>query len=116
MHFKQTIGNACGMMALIHCLAHNSHLLGPGLFSQIVEDTKGMSPSERAEYLEKCEELAKVHDEAARSFGQSEVPELGVNPAHHFIAFAEVDDHLYELDGTFPINHGKCTNFVQVNI
>ncbi|CAO3656855.1 unnamed protein product [Mucor hiemalis] len=115
MHFKQTIGNACGMMALIHCLAHNSHLLQPGLFSRIVEETKGMSPSERAEYLETCEELAKVHDDAAR-FGQSSVPELGMDPGHHYIAFVEVDNHLYELDGSFPINHGKCTNFVQVSI
>jgi ubiquitin carboxyl-terminal hydrolase L3 len=28
IHFTQTIGNACGMMALLHSLSNNSHLVG----------------------------------------------------------------------------------------
>lgn len=34
----------------------------------------------------------------------------------HFITFVEADNHLYELDGRklFPINHGKCTDLVEV--
>lgn len=114
MHFKQTIRHACGMIALLHCLAHNNHLLQPGVFSKIVEETKDMSPSERGEYLETCQELAKIHDDAARH-GQSTIPAPEDDVPGHFIAFVEVDDHLYELDGSFPINHGKCTDFVQVS-
>ncbi|KAG2202142.1 hypothetical protein INT47_008114 [Mucor saturninus] len=113
MYFKQTITHACGMMALLHSLANNAHLVGPGLFSKIIEDTSNMSPEERGEYLETCQELAKIHDSAARQ-GQSKIPSQD-SIIHHFVCFVNVDDHLYELDGSrvFPINHGKSTNFVK---
>lgn len=117
MYFKQTIGNACGMMALLHSLSNNAHLVGPGPFTKIIEDTRNMSPEERGEYLLTCQELAKIHDSGARQ-GQSRIPSLQETIIHHFVCFVNVDDHLYELDGTrpFPINHGKSTNFVKVNI
>ncbi|KAI8996807.1 hypothetical protein BDB01DRAFT_3755 [Pilobolus umbonatus] len=35
--FKQTIQNACGMMALLHSVATNEELLGPGLFNDIIQ-------------------------------------------------------------------------------
>lgn len=117
MHIKQTISHACGMIALLHCLAHNSHLFTStgSIFSKIVEETSGMSPLERGEYLETCQELAKIHDDAARH-GQSRVPAPEDNVPNHFIAFVQVDGHLYELDGSFPINHGKCIDFVQESV
>ncbi|KAI8047755.1 hypothetical protein BDF21DRAFT_433884 [Thamnidium elegans] len=114
MYFKQTISNACGMMALLHSLANNDHLVGPGLFSKIIEDTRNMSPDERGEYLESCKELAELHDYGARH-GQSATPALEDLFTNHFICFVQVDEHLYELDGSraFPINHGKSVDFVQ---
>lgn len=114
MYFKQTISNACGMMALLHSLSNNAHLVGPGLFSKIIDDTCNMSPEERGEYLETCRELAEIHDYGAHH-GQSKTPLLQDNVTNHFICFVNVDDHLYELGtGAFPINHGKSTDFVQV--
>ncbi|KAI9344107.1 hypothetical protein BD770DRAFT_397681 [Pilaira anomala] len=114
IYFKQTISNACGMMALLHSLANNEHLVGSGLFTKIIEDTKNMSPEERGEYLEGCPALAELHEYGAKH-GQSETPSLEELFTNHFICFVQVDDHLYELDGTraFPINHGKSTDFVK---
>ncbi|ORY94661.1 hypothetical protein BCR43DRAFT_531793 [Syncephalastrum racemosum] len=114
MFFKQTIGNACGMMALIHAFANNQALVGPGLFNDIIEKARGMTPDERADLLESNEQLASVHAASAQT-GQTQAPDLNAKIDLHFICFTEVDHHLYELDGrkTFPINHGKCTDLVE---
>ncbi|KAI8387492.1 hypothetical protein BD560DRAFT_382657 [Blakeslea trispora] len=114
IYYKQTISNACGMMALLHSITNNEHLItGPGIFKKILEDTRTMSPEERAEYLEGCEELAEIHYSSAHE-GQTKTPDLSEDQRLHFICFVEVDQHLYELDGSrsFPINHGKCTQLV----
>lgn len=61
------------MMALLHSIANNDNLvIGPGIFKKILEDTKNMSPEERAEYLENCRELAEVHKSSALQ-GQTKV-------------------------------------------
>ncbi|CDS11182.1 hypothetical protein LRAMOSA03445 [Lichtheimia ramosa] len=114
MFFKQTISNACGMMALIHSLANNKELLGPGLFQDLINKADGMTPEERAELLEGCEQLANVHETGAQE-GQTKPPSLEEEVSLHFVCFVEVDSHLYELDGrkSFPINHGKCTDLME---
>ncbi|KAL1934985.1 hypothetical protein VTP01DRAFT_4125 [Rhizomucor pusillus] len=111
--FKQTISNACGMMALLHSLANNPELLGPGLFKDIVNKAQNLTPDERAELLEGCEELASAHATGAQE-GQTQAPSLEKQVNLHFVCFVEVDHHLYELDGrkAFPINHGRCTDLV----
>lgn len=61
------------MMALLHSIANNDDLvIGPGIFKTILEDTKNMSPEERAEYLENCQELAEIHKSSAME-GQTQV-------------------------------------------
>ncbi|CEP14367.1 hypothetical protein [Parasitella parasitica] len=120
IYYKQTISNACGMMALLHSIANNDHLVvgakhvGSGVFQTILQETRNMSPMERAEYLEKCADLAEIHAISANE-GQTETPDITEKLRLHFICFVEVDKDLYELDGrrSFPINHGKCSNFVQ---
>lgn len=97
-----------------------------------------MPVDDRSELLENCKELEQVHEQAATE-GQTEVkrkkkvrllirvtdkslfviikaPCEQEDVDLHFICFIEVDQHLYELDGRklFPINHGKCTNLVEV--
>ncbi|KAG0180464.1 Ubiquitin carboxyl-terminal hydrolase isozyme L3 [Apophysomyces sp. BC1021] len=115
LFFKQTISNACGMIALLHSLANNEEeIIGPGLLGDIVDKAKSMSPDERAELLEGCAELAAVHREAAYD-GQTAPPSLEEDVDLHFVCFVEVDQHLYELDGRkpFPINHGKSTDLIE---
>ncbi|KAI7896648.1 uncharacterized protein EV154DRAFT_491725 [Mucor mucedo] len=114
--FKQTISNACGMIALLHSVASSDdEIVGPGLFSDIIEKAKTMSIDERVELLENSEELASVHANAAAHGQTAPPPDLSVPIDLHFICFVEVDQHLYELDGrkAFPINHGKCEHLVE---
>ncbi|CAO3664392.1 unnamed protein product [Rhizopus stolonifer] len=116
--FKQTIGNACGMMAILHSIASNDdELVGPGLFHDIIEEAKNMTVEERIELLENSKELATIHEGAAR-VGQTETPDKDDKIDLHFICFIEVDNHLYELDGRklFPINHGKSTNLIESSV
>lgn len=75
-----------------------------------------MTPDERADLLESNEQLASVHAASAQT-GQTQAPDLNAKIDLHFVCFTEVDHHLYELDGrkTFPINHGRCTDLVDVS-
>ncbi|KAI8144194.1 hypothetical protein BJV82DRAFT_608634 [Fennellomyces sp. T-0311] len=111
--FRQTIANACGMIALLHSLANNESIVGPGLFHDLIEESKDMSPDERAEMLEKSKELADIHMTCAQE-GQTQAPDISEEVDLHFICFVVKDQHLYELDGRklFPINHGKCLDLV----
>ncbi|KAI7872665.1 ubiquitin carboxyl-terminal esterase L3, isoform CRA_d [Spinellus fusiger] len=116
--FKQTIENACGMIALLHSIANNDDkIVGPGLLSDILEKVQIMSPDERAELLQESTELARVHQEAANQ-GQTQAPPLDEETRLHFVCYVKVDDHLYELDGRkpFPINHGKTTDLVSSTV
>ncbi|KAI8329797.1 ubiquitin C-terminal hydrolase uCHL1 [Chlamydoabsidia padenii] len=110
--FKQTISNACGMIGLLHSLANNNDAIHPdkteALFPRIINETKDMTPSERASYLEECEALAKVHADGAQE-GQTEAPSLDEQIYLHFICYVDIRGQLYELDGrqAFPVNHGE---------
>ncbi|MCI4378471.1 hypothetical protein PGIGA_G00216170 [Pangasianodon gigas] len=108
---KQTIGNACGTIGLIHAVANNqTHLefeADSPLKVFIMQSSK-MSPEEKAAFLEKDESIRVTHESSAQE-GQTEAPSVDEKVDLHFIAFVNVGGHLYELDGRkpFPIVHGK---------
>lgn len=110
---KQSIGNACGTIGLIHAVANNQKHLefesNSPLKAFLLESTK-MNPEEKAAFLEKDESIRVTHESSAQE-GQTEAPSLDEKVDLHFIAFVNVDGHLYELDGRkpFPIVHGKTT-------
>ncbi|CAI5655478.1 ubiquitin carboxyl-terminal hydrolase isozyme L3 [Oreochromis niloticus] len=110
---KQTIGNACGTIGLIHAVANNqAHLeFEPDSpLKKFLEQTSKMTPEERATFLEKDESIRVTHESSAQE-GQTEAPSLDEKVNLHFIAFVNVGGHLYELDGRkpFPIAHGKTS-------
>ncbi|XP_077584189.1 ubiquitin carboxyl-terminal hydrolase isozyme L3 isoform X1 [Stigmatopora nigra] len=110
---KQTIGNACGTIGLIHAVANNlAHLeFEPdSAMKKFVELTCKMSPQERGALLEKDESIRVMHESSAQE-GQTEAPSSDEKVNLHFIAFVNVGGQLYELDGRkpFPILHGKTT-------
>lgn len=111
---KQTISNACGTIGLLHALFNirdKAPLVKGRFLDSFYERSKNMAPEERAEALEKNEEIEKAHTSVERE-GQSHVPDPEEKVDTHFVTFVEVDGCIYELDGRkdFPINHGRCTS------
>lgn len=112
-YLKQTIGNACGTVALIHCLANSvgdQLQMKSGAMTSFIEKTKGMTPQQRGEFLETFDEISVAH-KAAGEEGQTAPPLLGEKVDLHFVAFIHKDGQLYELDGRKdrPITHGGTT-------
>ncbi|KAI9362434.1 ubiquitin carboxyl-terminal hydrolase isozyme L3 [Zopfochytrium polystomum] len=114
---RQTIGNACGTIGLLHSLANNRELLGvgDGPLKRILDRTAGKTPEERAGVLEADVDLAGIHEESSRE-GQTAAPDADEEVDLHFVAFVAKDGHVYEMDGRkpFPINHGPCVELLSV--
>ncbi|KAJ1951023.1 hypothetical protein EC988_004175 [Linderina pennispora] len=113
---RQTIGNACGTMAVIHALANSqADIPISGHLAEFFHKTKDLTPEERAALLENDEVIAGTHLEGA-SGGQTAAPDAEAAIDLHFIAFVNVDGDMYELDGRHaaPINHGASTDVLKV--
>lgn len=111
---KQTVGNACGTVALLHAVGNNLSrvaLMQGSYFERFFEATAKLTPDERAEALEKDDEIESVHSIAA-SAGDTAPPDLNTSVDLHFICFVCVDGGLYELDGrrSEPIHHGSSSS------
>jgi|TARA_B110000977_G_scaffold198800_1_gene284507 ubiquitin carboxyl-terminal hydrolase L3 len=111
---KQTIGNACGTIGVLHAVGNNldKFTIEPNsYFSKFFENTKAMSPDERAKYLESDDSLETAHESAVAA-GETDCPTIDEQINLHFVALVEVDGGLYELDGRkkTPIYHGTTTS------
>jgi len=101
---QQTVGNACGTVAILHAVGNilpQLHLRDGSFFERFFTSTAEMTPAERAEFLEKDTELESAHSVAATA-GHTVAPDLSVNVDLHFVCLACVDGKLYELDGRWP--------------
>ncbi|XP_069057963.1 ubiquitin carboxyl-terminal hydrolase isozyme L1 [Pleurodeles waltl] len=108
---KQTIGNSCGTIGLIHAVANNREKLSFGegsVLEKFLTETADLTPEEKAQQLELNKAIQAAHDGIAEE-GQCQVDDK-VN--YHFILFTCVDDNLFELDGRmpFPIHHGATSD------
>jgi len=99
-YMKQTISNACGTVALMHSVANNLDVikLADGPLKAFLDETADKTPDERAVKLEEDDAICQSHDDAARE-GDTEAPAREDSVDYHFVAFIQVDGHLYELDG-----------------
>ncbi|MES1907719.1 MAG: hypothetical protein MHM6MM_000781 [Cercozoa sp. M6MM] len=109
---KQTVGNACGTMGLLHALANNRDAIDDSegnFLSRFFSQADTMDESERAAALEQQEELEEAHGDAAVQ-GQSAVPE-DLNVLLHFTCFVHHNGRLVECDGrkSGPIDHGTTS-------
>ncbi|EPR62495.1 ubiquitin carboxyl-terminal hydrolase UCHL3 [Toxoplasma gondii GAB2-2007-GAL-DOM2] len=108
---KQTVGNACGTVALLHCLANlprEKFPLQPNRFLEhFLKETADLSPEQRAKVLETDRSLASAHKSFEQQ-GQSAVPPRESDVDTHFVAFVFHEGHLVELDGrrATPVDHG----------
>ncbi|KAK4718773.1 hypothetical protein R3W88_017111 [Solanum pinnatisectum] len=109
-YMKQTVGNACGTIGLLHAIGNitSQIKLTEGSFlDKFFTSTSNMDPMQRALFLENDREMEVAHSVAATA-GDTEATD-DVNT--HFICFTCVDGQLYELDGrrAGPITHGASS-------
>ncbi|KHJ41111.1 ubiquitin carboxyl-terminal hydrolase, family 1 [Trichuris suis] len=95
---KQTVKNACGMVALLHALGNNpSFLRLPSFVADFLKITKDSTPEERGALMASSAELVALQSFAAK-LGQSQAIGAQEDVFHHFICFVKGSDgKLYEL-------------------
>lgn len=102
--FKQTIGNACGSIGLVHSLLNSSassHIKPGSILDQIREAALPKAMMERAKVLEDSDEFEKAHAEAV-PLGDTPAPATASEDksGQHFVSFVKArDGHLWELEG-----------------
>lgn len=115
--FRQTVGNACGTIGLLHALANNVTDLGiesGSVVARILEEGKGKTPMERGKLLEKSNALADIHADMGTT-GQTEAPAADSDVNLHFVCFVRgAEGHCWELDGRRPaaIDRGACDDLL----
>ncbi|CAI7635773.1 unnamed protein product [Penicillium pancosmium] len=98
---KQTIGHACGLMALLHCLFNYEGGLYVAPDSELDKLRKRaieLGPADRADLLYNSKFLEDAHMEAA-SRGSSNPPSPADANHHHFVGFVQKDGQVWELNG-----------------
>lgn len=101
---KQTVGNACGSIAVIHSVANNLEkfqLDAHKPLAHFLETTKLMTPEQRAEHLKHAMDMATANDVIAEE-GESRIIDREEHVNLHFVCFINVNNELYELDGRHP--------------
>uniref|UniRef100_A0A7S0F546 Ubiquitin carboxyl-terminal hydrolase n=1 Tax=Hanusia phi TaxID=3032 RepID=A0A7S0F546_9CRYP len=117
----QTVGNACGTVAMIHAFASIPAELREegkgGWLYKFVSSHLSKSPLECAAALEEDEDIAMRHNELARKGDtnvekfRSGAEESSFQSVLHFICYVEKDGTLYELDGMrkAPVARGSSS-------
>lgn len=98
---KQTIGHACGLMALLHVVFNleSGRFVRPGTsLDTLRQQAIHLEPARRAQLLYDSEFLERAHMDAA-SRGSSNVPSPRDDNKHHFLAFVQKDGEVWELNG-----------------
>lgn len=100
--FKQTIGHACGLYALIHSVGNGpakDFIIQETLLDKLLKEAQPLKPRPRADVLYNSAELERAHMSSAFK-GDSAAPMAEEPNGYHFISFVKgTDGHLYELEG-----------------
>jgi len=109
--FHQTIGHACGLIGLLHCITNGEPAMNitPGSeLDKLVLAAVPAKPTERSAQLYNSDILEIAHKEAAQQ-GDSRVPDPSEEVPYGFTAFLKgKDGHLWELEGRRkgPVDRG----------
>ncbi|KAK4544880.1 hypothetical protein LTR36_003784 [Oleoguttula mirabilis] len=101
--YKQTIGNACGLMGLLHGVSNGAaraQVQAGSDLDAFIKQAVPLKPKERATLLESTEALKTAHADAASS-GDTAAPAADADVDLHYVCFvkSEKNGHLYEMDG-----------------
>jgi len=110
--FKQTIGNACGTIGLLHSITNTSAretLSDSSPLAELLKEALPLNANDRAAYLQTSKSLSQAHTSAAAS-GQTVAPSADESVDLHFVSFVRDSktQQLVELDGRRrgPVNRG----------
>jgi len=100
--YKQTIGNACGLIGLLHGISNGearSYIEPDSDLAQLLQQAIPLKPEARAHLLYESQALESAHQEAA-SGGDTAPPPADDLVDLHYVCFVKTaDNHLWELDG-----------------
>lgn len=108
---KQTIHNACGLMAWLHAMCNGQpaqFIRADSALDKLRKAAVPLSVEGRALLLENSQALEHAHAEAA-VLGDTSAPPARDHPGNHYICFVKSDDgRLWELNGGMkgPIDRG----------
>ena len=97
---KQTIGNACGTIGIIHSILNNldSIEINPdSIISRFVESIEGKSGEEIGTLLEANQEFTTQHRTSAASSSNQTQADETTQVRDHFVALVHSDGILYEV-------------------
>ncbi|KAJ4295974.1 hypothetical protein N0V88_004676 [Collariella sp. IMI 366227] len=111
--FKQTIGDACGSIGLLHCAINgaNPKFILPGsILEKLRNDAVPLAKDERAQMLYDSKDFEEAHQSVA-ALGDTAIPQLGSgeHTGQHFVAYIKANGHLWELEGSRqgPLDRGR---------
>jgi len=122
------LDDACGTIALIHSITniylngknndnsfnaeYSRTILAQGdnnVLLNYINNNNGddKTPEDKGVALANNKDILKYHSSFAEQ-GQTQGIPQGVSSKHHFVAFININNHVFELDGCkpFPIDHG----------
>ncbi|KAJ1980702.1 ubiquitinyl hydrolase 1 [Dimargaris xerosporica] len=115
-YMKQTIGNACGTVAVLHALANSRDIISlePGPLEEFLNRARDLTPVQRAKLLEKSADIAEAHSSVATEQGQTSAPSADSRLNLHFVCLVGNNGRLYELDGrkSAPVDHGPSADLL----
>ncbi|KAF1993706.1 cysteine proteinase [Amniculicola lignicola CBS 123094] len=112
--YKQTIGNACGLIGVLHGVSNGQarDFIEPDTsLEKLVKDAIPLKPLERADLLYESQALESAHQDAAIE-GDTSAPSADEKVDLHYVCFVKSgNNHLYEMDGRRkgPLDRGELS-------
>ncbi|KAI9696354.1 MAG: ubiquitinyl hydrolase 1 [Bogoriella megaspora] len=100
--YKQTIGNACGLIGVLHAVSNGEarEYIVPGSdLDKLLSEAISLEPAKRADLLATSNAIETAHQAAAQT-GDTAPPSANDSVDLHFVCFVKSQEgHLWELDG-----------------
>ncbi|OQN97286.1 hypothetical protein B0A48_16350 [Cryoendolithus antarcticus] len=99
--YKQTIGNACGLIGLLHAVSNGdarNYITKGSDLDTFVHDAVPLGASKRAKLVENSDVLEKAHRDAA-NMGDTAAPGANDDVDLHYVCFVNSAGKLWEMDG-----------------